>query len=122
MQVAFGVLVGVAPDVYTYMLSRLVVGATTSGVFLVAYVLGKWYIKISQLEKQISSFCITRSCSVLALEMVGPKTRMVAGVVFQLFFTTGFVLTAAFAYFLRDWRDLQLALTLPGLLFLCYWW
>jgi OCT family organic cation transporter-like MFS transporter 4/5 len=44
MQVVFGVLVGVAPDVYTYMLSRLVVGATTSGVFLVAYVLGIIYI------------------------------------------------------------------------------
>lgn len=54
--------------------------------------------------------------------MVGPSKRMFAGVAVQLFFTTGFVLTAGFAYFIRDWRNLQLALTLPGILFFSYWW
>ncbi|XP_073978691.1 organic cation transporter protein-like isoform X2 [Rhodnius prolixus] len=96
LQVIFGVLVGISPDVYTYMLTRMVVGATTSGVFLVAYV--------------------------IAMELVGPKRRMFAGVAFQLFFTAGFLVTAGAAYFIRDWRFLQIALTLPGIIFFTYWW
>ncbi|XP_014247403.1 organic cation transporter protein isoform X2 [Cimex lectularius] len=96
LQVVFGILVAIAPDVYSYMIARLIVGSTTSGVFLVAYV--------------------------IAMEMVGPKFRMFAGVAFQLFFTAGFVLTAGFAYLIKDWRMLQLALTLPGIVFFSYWW
>jgi MFS transporter, OCT family, solute carrier family 22 (organic cation transporter), member 4/5 len=73
-----------------------VVGATTSGVFLVAY------------------------C--LSLEMVGKDARMVAGVFFMMFFSIGYMLMGVFAYYLTDWRSLQIALTLPGFLFLSYWW
>uniref|UniRef100_A0A069DW20 Putative synaptic vesicle transporter svop n=1 Tax=Panstrongylus megistus TaxID=65343 RepID=A0A069DW20_9HEMI len=96
LQVIFGVLVGISPDVYTYMLTRMVVGATTSGVFLVAYV--------------------------IAMELVGPKRRMFTGVAFQLFFTAGFLVTAGAAYLIRNWRLLQIALTLPGIAFFSYWW
>jgi OCT family organic cation transporter-like MFS transporter 4/5 len=32
------------------------------------------------------------------------------------------MLTAAFAYFITEWRTLQIALTIPGLLFFSYWW
>lgn len=56
------------------------------------------------------------------MEMVGPKKRMVAGVIFQMFFTFGFILTAGFAFYLREWRTLQIALTLPGIAFFTYWW
>lgn len=96
IQVFAGVLAGISPDFYSFTFFRMVVGATTSGVFLVAYV--------------------------IALEMVGPKKRMFAGVVCQMFFTAGYLLTALFAYFIRDWRRLQIALTLPGILFFSYWW
>uniref|UniRef100_A0A182N5I8 Major facilitator superfamily (MFS) profile domain-containing protein n=1 Tax=Anopheles dirus TaxID=7168 RepID=A0A182N5I8_9DIPT len=96
LQVIFGVLAGVAPEFFTYTLARMVVGATTSGVFLVAYV--------------------------IAMEMVGPSDRLYAGVVCMMFFSVGYMLTAAFAYFIHGWRMLQIALTLPGILFLCYWW
>ncbi|XP_061396833.1 organic cation transporter protein-like [Musca vetustissima] len=96
IQVVFGVLAGVAPEYFTYTISRMIVGATTSGVFLVAYV--------------------------IAMEMVGSSYRLFAGVACQMFFSVGFMLTAGFAYFIRDWRWLQIALTLPGLLFMCYHW
>ncbi|XP_014275934.1 organic cation transporter protein isoform X1 [Halyomorpha halys] len=96
MQVVFGLLVATSPNYYSFMFSRLVVGATSSGVYLVAYV--------------------------IAMEMVGPKKRMVAGVIFQMFFTFGFILTAGFAFYLREWRTLQIALTLPGIAFFTYWW
>lgn len=96
LQVIFGITAGIAPEYITYTISRIIVGATTSGVFLVAYV--------------------------IAMEMVGPSMRLFAGVVAMMFFSLGYMLTAAFAYFITDWRWLQIALTLPGVLFLCYYW
>ncbi|KAK7791369.1 hypothetical protein R5R35_007908 [Gryllus longicercus] len=96
LQVIGGLGAAVMPEKVGFMLARMLIGATTSGVFLVAYV--------------------------IAMEMVGPSKRLVAGVVCQFFFTTGYILTAAFAYFIKDWRHLQIALSLPGILFLCYWW
>ncbi|KAH8247008.1 hypothetical protein KR032_006819 [Drosophila birchii] len=96
IQLVFGVLAAVSPEYFSYTISRMIVGATTSGVFLVAYV--------------------------IALEMVGSSYRLFAGVAMQMFFSVGFMLTAGFAYFIHDWRWLQIALTLPGLLFICYYW
>jgi MFS transporter, OCT family, solute carrier family 22 (organic cation transporter), member 4/5 len=96
IQVVFGVLAAIAPEYITYSIARIIVGATTSGVFLVAYV--------------------------IAMEMVGPKHRLFAGMVVMMFFSLGYMLTAAFAYYFTAWRELQLALTLFGVLFLTYWW
>jgi hypothetical protein len=56
------------------------------------------------------------------MEMVGPSKRFYAGVVVQYFFTLGYMLTSLFAYLITDWRQLQIALSLPGLFFLLYWW
>jgi len=95
-QLIFGLLIAVSPEFITYTICRMIVGATTSGVFLVAY------------------------C--LSLEMVGKESRMVAGVVFMMFFSTGYMLMGAFAFFIHDWRMLQVALTIPGVVFLLYWW
>lgn len=92
----FGILAAFAPDFWTFTACRLVVGASTSGVFLVAYV--------------------------LALEMVGPSKRIVAGTIIQMFFSIGFLLIAALAYFVHDWRQLDVLVTLPGMLYLPYWW
>ncbi|XP_066254565.1 organic cation transporter protein-like [Euwallacea similis] len=96
VQVVFGTIAAFAPEFWTFTIARSVVGATTSGVFLVAYVIG--------------------------LEMVGSSMRMVAGTVCQIFFSFGYMLTAVFAIYINDWRTLQFALTMPGLIFLTYWW
>ncbi len=39
LQTIFGLAAGIAPDYWSFVLIRLVVGITTSGVFLVPYVL-----------------------------------------------------------------------------------
>lgn len=96
IQLIFGITAGIAPEYITYTISRIIVGATTSGVFLVAYV--------------------------IAMEMVGPTKRLFAGVVSMMFFSFGYMLTAGFVYFISDWRWLQIALTLPGVLFMGYYW
>lgn len=41
MQVLFGVLAAFAPEFWTFAVSRMILGAAASGVFLVAYVMGK---------------------------------------------------------------------------------
>ncbi|XP_068085603.1 organic cation transporter protein isoform X2 [Anabrus simplex] len=96
LQVVTGTLVALSPEYISFLILRLVVGLSSSGVFLVAYV--------------------------LAMEMVGPSKRLFAGVVVQMFFTLGYIFTAVLAYFIKDWRILQVALTLPGTVFLIYWW
>ncbi|XP_050311256.1 organic cation transporter protein-like isoform X2 [Anthonomus grandis grandis] len=96
LQVLFGVIAAFAPEFWTFAVARMIVGAAASGVFLVAYVMG--------------------------LEMVGSSKRLVAGMVVFIFFSGGYMLIALFAKLLPNWRHLQLALTLPGILFIFYWW
>ncbi|KAL1517616.1 hypothetical protein ABEB36_001355 [Hypothenemus hampei] len=96
IQVVFGTIAAVAPEFWSFSIARAIVGATTSGVFLVAYVIG--------------------------LEMVGSSKRMIAGTICQIFFSIGYMLTAVFAIYITDWRKLQFALTIPGLIFMTYWW
>jgi len=97
VQAIFGILSGLVPSYWGFIILRCIVGATTSGVFLVAYV--------------------------LAMEMVGPKYRVLAGTLCQYYYTFGYIVMAGVAYFLNDnWQLLQIALTLPCVLFLSYWW
>lgn len=42
IQVVSGLIAALAPEFWTFTLTRAVVGATTSGVFLVAYVIGQY--------------------------------------------------------------------------------
>lgn len=54
--------------------------------------------------------------------MVNKESRLYAGVIVMMFFSSGYIFMAGLAYFIHDWRLLQAALTIPGLLFLFYWW
>ncbi|XP_050421086.1 organic cation transporter protein-like [Adelges cooleyi] len=83
-----------APNYWTFALLRVFLGASTSGMYLAAYVIG--------------------------LEFVGPSKRMFVGVVMQMFFSTGFMLESAFAYFFTDWRYFQIAITVPTLFYTSY--
>ena len=59
----FGFIAGLVPEYWSFTLARMIIGMTTSGVFLVSYV--------------------------LAMEMVGPSSRMVAGTLCQYYYTFG---------------------------------
>merc|ERR1712186_193593 len=98
VQAVFGILSGLVPNYWAFIVLRCIVGATTSGVFLVAYV--------------------------LAMEMVGPKYRVMAGTICQYYYTVGYLTMAGLAFLLNDssWQLLQIVLTLPSILFLSYWW
>ncbi|KAL5233280.1 hypothetical protein ACI65C_000690 [Semiaphis heraclei] len=86
-----------AQEYWSFTFLRVLVGASTSGLYLAAYVIG--------------------------LEFVSPKYRMVVGVVIQMFFSVGFLLTSAFAYaFHNNWRYFQLAITIPTFFYTTYYW
>nr|XP_039251339.1 organic cation transporter protein-like [Styela clava] len=54
------------------------------------------------------------SCSfVLGTESVKPKYRVAVGQTSQAFFALGFCLLALLGYYIRDWRTLQLAISVP---------
>jgi len=56
------------------------------------------------------------------MEIVGPTKRSWAGLVFEFLWAAGAMLLALTAYFVRDWRHLNLAMSVPPVLFLIYFW
>lgn len=57
-----------------------------------------------------------------ALELVGPRWRNHVGIIIVYFWSFGYMLTPAIAYFFRDWRVLQLVITLLMLVYIPYYW
>nr|XP_020498847.1 solute carrier family 22 member 13-like [Labrus bergylta] len=96
LQTVFGVAVAFAPNFPVYVILRFTVGAMISGVIINAFVLGtEW------------------TCT---------KRRMLAGVITDYAFGLGYMLLAGIAYFIRDWRKLQMAISAPGFLLIFYIW
>ncbi|XP_021428090.2 organic cation transporter protein [Oncorhynchus mykiss] len=96
LQTVFGVAGAFAPNFPVYVLLRFILGTTISGVIINAFVLGTEWT------------CVQR--------------RMLAGVFTDYFFGLGYMLIAGLAYLIRDWRKLQLAISVPGFLFIFYIW
>lgn len=55
-------------------------------------------------------------------EMVGVKYRRTVGILYQMFFSIGNLILPLLAYFITDWRWLQVTITAPFVLFLSYYW
>ncbi|XP_065590939.1 organic cation/carnitine transporter 2-like [Cyrtonyx montezumae] len=73
-------------------------------------------VGMGQISNYVAAF-------VLGTEILGKSIRLLyctLGVC--IFYAFGYMVLPLFAYFIRDWRMLLLALTLPGLLFIPLWW
>ncbi|XP_038048035.1 organic cation transporter protein-like isoform X2 [Patiria miniata] len=88
------IAVAFSPNIAAYTVFRALNGAGSYGTFLPAYVLGT--------------------------EFVGPSKRVIVGVVGQIFFAAGLMILAGLAYFIRDWRTLEIVITAPIVLFFLY--
>ncbi|CAN9503786.1 unnamed protein product [Ophioblennius macclurei] len=96
LQTIFGVAVAFAPNFIVYAILRFAVGTTISGIIINAFVLGtEW------------------TCT---------KRRMLAGIITDYAFGLGYMLLAGIAYLIRDWRKLQVAISVPGFLLVFYIW
>ncbi|KAM9728945.1 LOW QUALITY PROTEIN: solute carrier family 22 member 6 [Menidia menidia] len=89
----------------------------------------------SALSPSYAGYCIFRFLSGMAVsgvilngvslkvEWIPTKTRTLVGTLTSFFFTFGQMILAGLAYWLRDWRRLQLFVCAPNFLFFAYsWW
>lgn len=89
----------------------------------------------SALSPSYSAYCIFRFLSGMAVsgiilngvslkvEWIPTKQRTIVGTLSSFFFTFGQLVLAGLAFWLRDWRKLQVAACLPMFLFFMYsWW
>ncbi|KAK6640769.1 hypothetical protein RUM44_012466 [Polyplax serrata] len=68
------------------------------------------------------SVSVVFSGFVLCMELVGGKWRTVSGVSYLFPVPLSYIAFAGIAYFIRDWKQIQLAITLPAVLLLGLWW
>ncbi|XP_046740243.1 organic cation transporter protein-like [Diprion similis] len=95
LQLVSSLLVAAAYNMPMYIVCRMILATTTNGLFVVSYV--------------------------TAIETIGQRTRKPAALG-NLFFIIGSILTVCFAYFIRNWRILQIAFTIPTLVLLVFIW
>ncbi|TNN63953.1 Solute carrier family 22 member 2 [Liparis tanakae] len=91
-----GILVAVAPNYVALLVFRTLYGFGVKGGWVVGYV--------------------------LITEIVGVEYRRTVGVLYQMFFSVGILILPLLAYFITDWRWLQVVITVPYILFLSYYW
>ncbi|XP_034435290.1 solute carrier family 22 member 2-like [Hippoglossus hippoglossus] len=91
-----GILVAVAPTYVSLLVFRTLYGFGVKGGWVVGYV--------------------------LITEIVGVEQRRTVGVLYQMFFSVGILLLPLLAYFITDWRWLQVVITVPYIFFLSYYW
>ncbi|XP_069827053.1 solute carrier family 22 member 4-like [Dendropsophus ebraccatus] len=73
-------------------------------------------VGMGQISNYVAAF-------ILGSEILGKSARIIFSTLgICIFFAIGYMILPLFAYFIRDWRTLLMALTLPGLLCIPLWW
>lgn len=85
-----------APDIYTFMVFRCVLGACHVAFYGAGFT--------------------------MMTEMVGPSKRVYAALLGAINFAVGGMLLTPLAFFFRNWRHLTLATLAPSVLLIPYWW
>nr|XP_019611637.1 PREDICTED: solute carrier family 22 member 5 [Rhinolophus sinicus] len=81
-------------------------------MFTVLFIL----VGMGQISNYVAAF-------VLGTEILGKSVRIIFSTLgVCIFYAVGYMLLPLFAYFIRDWRKLLLALTVPGVLCAALWW
>ncbi|XP_044083904.1 solute carrier family 22 member 5 isoform X1 [Neovison vison] len=81
-------------------------------MFAVLFVL----VGMGQISNYVAAF-------VLGTEILGKSVRIIFSTLgVCIFYAFGYMMLPLFAYFIRDWRMLLLALTVPGVLCAALWW
>jgi len=56
------------------------------------------------------------------MEMVGPEKRLWTGMLIEIFFAVGVCFLALVAFLVRSWQWTCLAVAIPTVLYLAFWW
>ncbi|CAG9135425.1 unnamed protein product [Plutella xylostella] len=92
--IIFGFAIPFSPSYTIFTLLRFMMGIATAGTMVVSFV--------------------------IVMETVGPKYREVLGCVFQIPFIVGHMSVPLFAYYFRTWDSYSLALAVPPVIYLGY--
>ncbi|XP_070532073.1 organic cation transporter protein-like [Ptychodera flava] len=123
-----GLLIG--SFVYGYLLDKIgrkkgfligVAGMTVFGL-ITAFSTDFWMFAIFRLLSGMNSYGTYLAAFVFTTEITGPSKRTIAAMVFMIYFGVGYMMLALYGYLIRDWRTLQLVVSVPTILFLSYWW
>lgn len=96
LQTIIGILIAFVPNIELYCALRAILGFVSVSVVFAGFV--------------------------LAIELVGGIWRTVAGVCYLIPLALSYMTIAGIAWLLRDWRHLQLAISVPGFCFVALWW
>ncbi|KAH8284918.1 hypothetical protein KR054_002846 [Drosophila jambulina] len=96
MQLITGMIVCVSPYFWFYCVFRFLVGFATGGTMTTSFV--------------------------LLMEIIGPKKRELIAILYQIPFFIGHGSLAVIAYFIRDWRWFQFAITIFSVVYFIYIW
>lgn len=118
-----GLVCGIISDKYgrkrTLLASVFIQGVIATSISFVPYF--ELYC-ILRLILGFISVSVVFSGFVLSLELVGGHWRTVAGISYLLPVSLSYVMIAGLAYLIRDWRQLQFCISIPGFLFLGTYW
>ncbi|XP_028166129.1 organic cation transporter protein-like [Ostrinia furnacalis] len=92
--IAFGFVVPFSPNYTVFTVSRFFLGLATAGTMVISFV--------------------------IIMETVGPRYRELLGCLFQIPFIIGHMTVPLFAYYFRSWDTYTLALAVPPLIYLGY--
>ncbi|XP_046806779.1 organic cation transporter protein isoform X3 [Lucilia cuprina] len=96
VQTTFGTILAFSSSLAMYMTLRVIIGFASMTVAVVSFV--------------------------LVVELVSGKWRTIIGILNILPVAVTYVLTAGIAYFIRDWRTMQLVISLPWFFILFIWY
>ncbi|KYQ56702.1 Organic cation transporter protein, partial [Trachymyrmex zeteki] len=96
LQLLSGIGCAVVPWFYALLLLKLLSALATGGTMVTSYV--------------------------ICMEIVGIKWRAAITVLYQIPFSLGHMSLAGLAFWFRHWQHLQIAITLPSIVLLSYWW
>lgn len=94
---------------------QIVAGVTTAySINWYMFTCMRFFLAVATGGTMVTSF-------VLTMELVGTNYRHTIGILYQIPFNLGHLSLPLFAYYLRDWYKMQLAISLPSLVFLGYY-
>ncbi|KAB1281358.1 Solute carrier family 22 member 5 [Camelus dromedarius] len=81
-------------------------------------------VGMGQISNYVAAFVLGMAIKLeLRTEILGKSVRIIFSTLgVCIFYAFGYMLLPLFAYFIRDWRMLLLALTVPGVLCVVLWW
>nr|XP_018911326.1 PREDICTED: organic cation transporter protein-like [Bemisia tabaci] len=102
----------------------MVTGTLLSAMFGIMRAFSTNYIMFLVFEflDAVASTGVFGAVFIIGLELVGPSKRVLSSTILSCFFPIGEVLMGLVMWWLQDWRSFLLAVYLPGLFFVSYFW